>query len=1012
MAIIFIILSAVLNADVFYNLDVEIKPDDSFIRVNATVNFDRKRERFDFYLDKNVVFEKTDSSLTIGILSRENLFKNIAYLKKGGYLKKISLSYRNRFKYPFIGDDNYARGIKNTKGLISADGCFLNADSGWYPVTDERILGFDITIKIPQDYDVVMPGNIYKKEIIDGYKIIRYRSDAPIYDIPLVCGLWKEYFSKGSPDIYVYLKSDDDKLAEKYIEYSKMYIKMYSDMIGRYPYSKFVVVENFWETGYAFPSFTLLGPSVIKLPFIFITSLPHEILHNWWGNGVYPDYSKGNWSEGITSYLSDYLLSEQKGKGRDYRIGVCKKYTDYVSDDIPLFEFRERHSNESEAVGYGKSMMFFHMLRNIVGDKSFIDSLRSIYSKNKFNKISWKEIRDEFERISGKRLDDFFDIFVSSKYFCTAQIIKESLKVDNTNLSLDISGYCPVEIPLEIFYSNGKKDVHLIKLDGSRKSFSFRLDGDVAGLCLDCGFNILRKLLDGEVAVSFSKILSQPSIGVISEYDLLSLKPPFLKTNLDLPGFKFYVGKKIYSQVNLPYISFTSSSFILNGKTYDLDENYVFFVVEDSSSVKGYAFCDDKCDSFLNKIIHYGKYSYIITDRFYNVIETGQWDLKERENTVFLKEKIDNFREKTLWSMPSFFSIDKLRKDSFFLSSKLRTRHPGSREIERAADYIENEFRKAKLQPFFKNSYRQYFNAEVSSKSFSLVNICAKTSESERYILVSAHYDHLFPQGDIYYPGANDNSSGVSVMLELARYALSKKVKNLAFCAFSGEEYGFKGSDYFASLSSSNIKAVLNIDTVGRIKDGKVIVLNYETSSQWKQILRKASLSSGIEVVFGPLGLTSGDQISFIKRKIPAIQLYDGGVDDYHRPTDTFDKLDFDGMLMICGLSFSVIEQVLEKEIVFDDFEHRQIKGRKISLGFAPDFEYSGVGVRIKRINQGSILSTIPISQGDVITAVNGIVIKNIYDYIDALSNVDVAKAISIECLCGGERKKFSLYYH
>ena len=91
---------------------------------------------------------------------------------------------------------------------------------------------------------------------------------------------------------------------------------MYRKLIGPYPYDKFALVENFWDTGYGMPSFTLLGPTIIRFPFILHSSYPHEILHNWWGNSVFVDYETGNWCEGLTAYLADHLIKEGQGRGR------------------------------------------------------------------------------------------------------------------------------------------------------------------------------------------------------------------------------------------------------------------------------------------------------------------------------------------------------------------------------------------------------------------------------------------------------------------------------------------------------------------------------------------------------------------------------------------------------------------------------------------------------------------------------------------------------------------------
>jgi hypothetical protein len=163
----------------------------------------------------------------------------------------------------------------------------------------------------------------------------------------------------GAVEALVYLRQKDDALAAKYLQATAQYVEMYRGLIGPYPYGKFALVENFWETGYGMPSYTLLGPQVIRFPFILTSSYPHEILHNWWGNSVFVDYESGNWCEGLTAYMADHLIQEQRGAGEDYRRDTLQKYRSYVREgrDFPLTEFRSRHSAATEAVGYGKTLM-------------------------------------------------------------------------------------------------------------------------------------------------------------------------------------------------------------------------------------------------------------------------------------------------------------------------------------------------------------------------------------------------------------------------------------------------------------------------------------------------------------------------------------------------------------------------------------------------------------------------------------------------------------------------------
>jgi len=152
-------------------------------------------------------------------------------------------------------------------------------------------------------------------------------------------------------------------------------------LLGDYPYSKFALVENFWETGYGMPSFTLLGEKVIRFPFILHSSYPHELLHNWWGNSVYVDFDSGNWCEGTTVFMADHLIKEQRGAGEEYRRSTLQKFSNIVTpeNDFPLNKFISRHDGPSEAIGYGKAMMMWQMLRMKLGDENFVKGMQLFY---------------------------------------------------------------------------------------------------------------------------------------------------------------------------------------------------------------------------------------------------------------------------------------------------------------------------------------------------------------------------------------------------------------------------------------------------------------------------------------------------------------------------------------------------------------------------------------------------------------------------------------------------------
>jgi aminopeptidase N len=148
------------------------------------------------------------------------------------------------------------------------------------------------------------------------------------------------------------------------------YLRLYEGWIGPYPYESFSVVSSPTPTGFGMPTLTYLGVEVLRLPFIRDTSLGHEVLHNWWGNGVRPDYARGNWSEGLTTFMADYAYREQAGAeaAREMRLAWLRDFAALGSAaDRPLASFSSRTHGAEQVVGYHKAAMVFLMLRDAIG---------------------------------------------------------------------------------------------------------------------------------------------------------------------------------------------------------------------------------------------------------------------------------------------------------------------------------------------------------------------------------------------------------------------------------------------------------------------------------------------------------------------------------------------------------------------------------------------------------------------------------------------------------------------
>jgi hypothetical protein len=157
-----------------------------------------------------------------------------------------------------------------------------------------------------------------------------------------------------------------------------------------YPYFHYLIVANRLPTGLGMPTFTLLGQQVLRLPFIRETSLGHEILHSWFGSSVEVDYAKGNWCEGLTTFLADHAYRADLGQGAADRKERITNYLSYVNKEtaVPLSAFRSADHRQSQAqavraVGYNRGALFFQELRELIGAEAFNRGLRPSTTKTR-----------------------------------------------------------------------------------------------------------------------------------------------------------------------------------------------------------------------------------------------------------------------------------------------------------------------------------------------------------------------------------------------------------------------------------------------------------------------------------------------------------------------------------------------------------------------------------------------------------------------------------------------------
>lgn len=414
------------------------------------------------------------------------------------------------------------------------DWAMLMPGSLWHPELQGVANTFRLRVSAPPGVKAVTQGALEGFEESPQATTSAWTVDKPVGRLGLCLARYRFEDSRQGPvPVQTFLLEGSARLAPTYLEASASHLRFYQELHGPYPLEKFAVVENPLPTGYGFPSYTLLGSQVIALPFIPATSLRHEIAHSWWGNGVLVDYAQGNWCEGLTTYVADYLAQERESPqaGRAYRQRVLRGFTDLVRQggDMPLSEFGSRFSPASQAVGYGKALFVFHMLRGFVGDEAFWQGLRRLYADKLFQDASWEDIRRTFAGLPG------FDEAQSRVFF--AQWLTRTggprLKIANATATPKPSGGYRVSISAEqtqpgkpyllklplTVETDGQSVESTVILDGARAEVTLEMAGAPRRILLDPQADSFRVLEQSEIPPSVNSVKGAGKLTVILAED-------------------------------------------------------------------------------------------------------------------------------------------------------------------------------------------------------------------------------------------------------------------------------------------------------------------------------------------------------------------------------------------------------------------------------------------------------------------------------------------------------------
>ncbi len=376
-----------------------------------------------------------------------------------------------------------------------------------------------------------------------------------------------------------------------------------------------------------------------------------------------------------------------------------------------------------------------------------------------------------------------------------------------------------------------------------------------------------------------------------------------------------------------------------------------------------------------------------------------------------------------------------LKADVEFLASdKLEGRETGSQGEKSAADYIAQRFDDLGLEEKGTHGYFQDFkftpktdphseatftDAEGGNTVIGRNVLGYIDNKAERTIVIGAHYDHL-GYGDFggslfrgekkeIHNGADDNASGVAVMLNLAhRLRDQNKNNNYLFMAFSGEELGLLGSNFFVKNSTvpvEKINYMFNMDMVGRLSADKTLAIyGTGTSPLFKQTVM--SNNEAFKIIENESGVGPSDHTSFYLGDIPVLHFFTGQHSDYHKPSDDADKLNYEGMQLISDYIFTLISdldnngKLAFRKTASDEAETPRFK---VTLGVIPDYLFDGEGMRIDGVSEDKPAQMAGLQKGDVVIALGNNEVKDMMGYMQALSKFEKGNSTTVKVKRGDQ---------
>jgi aminopeptidase N len=427
------------------------------------------------------------------------------------------IGFTLRGRIPARDDQQSSTAMLSSSG---SDGVYLPGYDAWIPQDAAGLILYQMSVKLPSAERAVATGKLVSEQLSDTLYQATFEATHPGEAPSLFAGPYqvKERISQGLR-LRTYFHAELIDLADVYLDAADAYIRRYQASIGAYPYADFHIISAPLPVGLGFPNLTYVGRQVIPLPFMRTRSLAHEVLHNWWGNGITVDYANGNWAEGLTTYMADYALAQDKGEAeaRSMRVKWLRDYAALPAQrDQPVRAFRSKQHQASQVIGYNKLAFIFHMLANEIGQPAFADGLQRFWIEHVYGQAAWGDLQAAFEQAAGRDLGWFFKQWLERSGAPRLSLGAHSVEMVAAGYRTRVEILQPVKgyrfkLPLLLDTADGPQR-HELTVTDTLTRVEFITPAKPRYLYVDPGSDVFRRLQQDETPPILRDVTLHPSV--------------------------------------------------------------------------------------------------------------------------------------------------------------------------------------------------------------------------------------------------------------------------------------------------------------------------------------------------------------------------------------------------------------------------------------------------------------------------------------------------------------------